>query len=122
MKKIAPILILGLLVFPLFVGAQDGDYPDPITTICNILNLIKDIILAIGLGIAVIILIVGGINYITSGGSAEKADGAKKLIINAIIGIIIILAAAFILALVQGLLTNAEVSLFDNPCDAVGGE
>jgi len=115
MKKIAPVLVLGLLVFPLLAGAQQ--YPDPMQTICNILEVVKDIILAIGLGIAVIILIVGGINYLTSGGNAEKADGAKKLIINAIIGIIIILAAAFILALVQGLLVGASISMFANPCD-----
>ena len=114
MKKIIPVLALTLLVLPLLAGAQQ--YPDPITTICNILEVVQNIILAIGLGIAVIVLIVGGIQYITAGGNAEKADGAKKLIINSIIGIIIILAAAFILALVQGLLVGSGITIFDSPC------
>lgn len=114
MKKIVSALVLTLLVLPLIVSAQQ--YPDPVVTICNILEVVKDILLAIGLGIAVIILIVGGINYMTAGGSAEKADNAKRLIINAIIGIVIILAAAFILALVQGLLVGTGVQIFSNPC------
>lgn len=114
MKKIVPALVLILLVLPIVASAQD--YPDPVETICNILEVVKDILLAIGLGIAVIILIVGGIQYLTAGGNAEKAEGAKKLIINAVIGIVIILAAAFILALVQGMLVNTGISIFGNPC------
>ena len=114
MKKILPVLVLTLLVLPLMAGAQQ--YPDPVVTICNILEVVKDILLAIGLGIAVSILIGGGINYMTAGGNAEKAESAKKLIINAVIGIIILLAAAFILALVQGLLVGTGISIFTNPC------
>jgi len=114
MKKIIPIISIGLLLLlPLIASAQE----DPVGTICSILQVIKNILLAVGLGIGVILLIVGGINYMTSGGDATKADTAKKLVINVIIGFIIILAAVFILALVQGFLTDAEVSLFDNPCD-----
>jgi len=115
MKKIIPIISIGLLLLPLLAGAQQ--YPDPMQSICNILQVIKNILLAIGLGIGVILLIIGGINYITSGGDATKADTAKKLVINVIIGFIIILSAAFILAVIQGLLVGAQISLFSNPCD-----
>lgn len=90
--------------------------PDPIVTICNILQVIKDILLAVGLGIAVIILIIGGIKYMTSGGDPEKAKSGRQMIVNALIGIVIILAAAFILALVQGLLVKSGISIFANPC------
>lgn len=43
--------------------------------------------------LAVIILIFGGIKYITAGGDAEKAETGKKTIIGAVIGIIIIMGA-----------------------------
>ncbi len=43
--------------------------------------------------IAVIYLIYGGVLYITAGGDAEKATKGRTALINAIIGIIIILAA-----------------------------
>jgi len=50
-----------------------------------------------GLGIvgiiAVIYLIYGGVIYITAGGDAEKAGKGRVAITNAIIGIIIIIAA-----------------------------
>ena len=112
-KALVAVFGLSLLVLPLVVSAQGTD---PVVAICNILNVIKDIILAVGLGIAVILLIIGGINYMTAGGDAEKAKSARGMIINAIIGIVIIFAAAFILALVQGFLVRSGVSMFSNPC------
>jgi len=112
-KALVAVYGLSLLALPLIASAQGTD---PVVAICNVLNVIKDIILAVGLGIAVILLIIGGINYMTAGGDAEKAKSARGMIINAIIGIVIILAAAFILALVQGFLTRSGVSMFANPC------
>ena len=90
-----------------------------IITICNILEVIQNIILAIGLGIAVIVLIWGGVQHMTAGGDASKVDIARKVILNAIIGIAIILAAAFIIAVVQGMLLDAAVVVFQNPCNAL---
>ncbi len=43
--------------------------------------------------LAVIILIYGGILYLSSGGDAEKAEKGKKTVIGAIVGIIVIAAA-----------------------------
>jgi len=113
MKKLLPVFLCFLFLIPLVASAQ---YPDPVVTICNILNVIKTIILAVGLGIAIIILIIGGIKYMTAGGDPEKAKGGRQMIINAIIGIAIVVAAAFILALVQGILVGAGISIFANPC------
>jgi type IV secretory pathway VirB2 component (pilin) len=114
MRNLASVFLgLLFLIVPLFVFAQ---YPDPVQTICDILNIIKTIILAIGLGIAVIVLIIGGIQYATAGGSAEKAQNARKMLIAAVIGIAIVFAAAFILAIVQGMLVGGGVSIFTNPC------
>ncbi len=114
-KALVVVYALSLLVLPLIASAQGQD---PVTVICNVLNVVKQIILAIGLGIAVIILIIGGIQYMTAGGDAEKAGSARKLIVNAIIGIVIILAAAFIIALVQGFLTESGIDMFGDPCAA----
>ncbi|MBU0625044.1 hypothetical protein KKF05_01735 [Patescibacteria group bacterium] len=43
--------------------------------------------------ILVVLLIYGGFLWMTAGGNTENVDKAKKLITNAIIGIIIVLAA-----------------------------
>ena len=111
-KALVAVFGLSLLVLPLVASAQ----VDPVVAICNVLVVIRDIVLAVGLGIAVIILIIGGIQYMTAGGDAEKAKSARGLIINAIIGIVIIFAAAFILALVMGFMTRSGITMFGNPC------
>jgi len=43
--------------------------------------------------VAVIMILVGGFKWMTAGGNEEKVEGAKKLLIAAIIGLVIILAA-----------------------------
>jgi len=43
--------------------------------------------------LAVIVLIYGGILYLSSGGDAEKAEKGKKTVFGAVIGIIVIAAA-----------------------------
>ena len=113
MKKALPIfLVLFLLALPLIANAQ----VNPEIVLCNLLKNIEKIIAAIGFGIAVILLIVGGIMYMTAGGNPEKADKAKKLMINAIIGIVIVFAAIFILDLVSGLLSGSGISILTNNC------
>ena len=118
MKKFIPVIALVLIIFPLMAGAVGVD---PENAICVILNKVKMILAAIGLGLAVIFLIIGGIQYMTSQGDDEKAGKAKKIIINALIGIAIILAATFMLNVVEGFLSGAGMlwNPFTNPCTYV---
>lgn len=66
-------------------------------TVGNILNWIT----WIAGFLAVIYLIYSGILYITAGGDAEKATKGRTGVINAIIGIVIILLAILIIAWVR---------------------
>ena len=52
--------------------------------------------------VAVIYLIYGGILYITAGGDAEKATKGRTAVINAVIGIIIIVLALVIIRWATG--------------------
>ena len=54
--------------------------------------------------IAVIMIIVGGLKYITSGGESSNVSGAKNTIIYAIVGLIIVALSQFI---VRFVLSNA---------------
>ncbi len=76
-------------------------------TAINVLSLIVGII-------AVIMIIYGGLRYITSGGSSEGVGSAKNIIIYAIIGLIIVALAQlivhFLLNAVLAGNTNAQVS------------
>ena len=51
----------------------------------------------LGFAVALIIIIVGGISYMTAGGDEEKAKKAKQTIITGLIGVAIILLAGIIL-------------------------
>lgn len=61
-------------------------------------------VLVLAAMIAVIYLVYGGILYITAGGDAEKATKGRTALINAIIGIIIIVLAFTILQFVAKIL------------------
>lgn len=54
---------------------------------------------------AVIIIIISGIRYITSGGDTQKAVGARNALIGALVGLVIIgLADVIIVAIIRGFL------------------
>ena len=69
----------------------------------NINNLIRDVInffSAIVDIVSVIMIIWGGFKYITSGGDSSNVSGAKNTIIYAVIGLIIVAMAQFIVQFV----------------------
>ncbi len=72
---------------------QSGDVNNLISDIVNILSVIVGIV-------AVIMIIVGGFKYITSGGDSNKVSSAKNTILYAIIGLIIVALAQFIVRFV----------------------
>ncbi len=66
-------------------GCPNGNVSDLQSVITNILN---GVIAASGL-VAVIFIIIGGINYMTSNGDSAKVQKAKNTILYACIGLII---------------------------------
>lgn len=71
-----------------------------IATVINFLSLVVGVV-------AVIMIIVGGFKYITSGGDSGNVTGAKNTILYALIGIIIVVLAQVIIRFVIG--QTAEV-------------
>jgi hypothetical protein len=64
-----------------------------ITTAINIFSLVVGIV-------AVIMIIVGGFRYITSGGDSGNVSSAKNTIIYAIIGLVVVALAQFVVQFV----------------------
>lgn len=69
---------------------------DDITGANGLLSNVTTLALLLAGGIAVIFLIIGGINYLTAYGDEEKASTGKKTITWAIVGLIVILLAQVI--------------------------
>jgi len=74
-----------------------------IGTSCDAGGFIYEIILlmlTIAAGLAVLFLIIGGYWYITSAGNEEQAEKGQKTVVNAIIGIIVIVLSYVIINVV----------------------
>ena len=68
---------------------------DIITAVINIFSLVVGVV-------AVIMIIIGGLKYITSGGDSGNITGAKNTILYAIIGLVVVALAQFIVKFVIG--------------------
>lgn len=98
-KKYLPYLAITLLLAPIVVGAAEINTNAgwTIENVVALLDTAKDWLYAIGIALALIVIIVGGISYMTAGGNEDKQKSAKKTIITGLIGAAIILLAAVIL-------------------------
>lgn len=110
---IVPLLALGVsAVAPAFVttdgsvsagfnkGLSDGaeaaqgrDQPDRLDGSNGIFTTITNILLFIIGAVAVIMLIIGGIRYVTSGGDSTAVTAAKNTILYAVVGIVVAIIA-----------------------------
>lgn len=76
----------------------------------ELLNLVINVFsLVVGV-IAVIMIIVGGLRYITSGGDSSKVGGAKTTIIYALVGLVIVALAQLIVHFVLSQANNVITS------------
>jgi hypothetical protein len=68
-----------------------------------------NIALALAGLIAVLFLIIGGFRYITAGGNEDAAGDAKKIITNAILGIIVIILSFVVVRVVSNTLASTSL-------------
>jgi fumarate reductase subunit D len=118
---------MGAMALPTGVAATNFSLPTPnntsldggadanrtISTLAQ--NVINIIFLIAGI-LAVIYLLWSGIQYITAGGNQDKVKAARQGIINAVIGIVVIMAAFFIIRI-----ATSTRGIFDNNGAVNGG-
>ncbi len=73
---------------------------DLIATVINVFSFVVGVV-------AVIMIIIGGFRYITSGGDSASVSAAKNTILYAIIGLVIVAFAQFIVHFVLSRATNS---------------
>ena len=79
-------------------SAANSKVDSIIETAINLFSLVVGIV-------AVIMIIVGGLKYITSGGDSGNVTGAKNTILYAVIGLVVVALAQFIVKFVLGKVT-----------------
>lgn len=70
--------------------------PNPLgpgATFETLLNKIIDFLFWVGMAVAPVMFIVAGFLYVTSAGSPQKVESAKKMMIYAVIGLAVLLLA-----------------------------
>ncbi|MFA6099123.1 MAG: pilin [Patescibacteria group bacterium] len=101
MKKIVfGLLTLSLLVVPMIASAQATVNKDLGTTFnlgtadleSTVIKIVQWVLGFLGL-VAVVMILIGGFQWMTAGGNEEKVASAKKVISAAVIGLIVILLA-----------------------------
>lgn len=114
MKYLIPILVISFLILPFIVraaGCNSCDCLDAlgmprVAKLCNLIDDIGFILYVFGAGFAIVMIIAGGIMYVTAGEGEDKAKKAKKTIINGLIGAAIIAASGFLFNLVANLIAS----------------
>ena len=104
MKNIITQLAIGADVNPVGKGdsSTDGNY-----LWTSVKDIINAVILVLGT-ICVVIIIIGGVNYMTSSGDTSKVKKAKDTILYALIGLVVcVLAFAIVNWVIVGVLGNA---------------
>lgn len=98
--KFLLILTLVLLLLPFIAQAiVCSALPEYSAKLCNVLNRVAGALYVIGGGIALIVIIAGGITIMTAGGSEDKLRSGKKILLYGLIGTAVLLCAGFILDL-----------------------
>lgn len=101
-----------LIDYPAIKGAQS---PNETSDLPQLINYIyKFALLACGI-VAFISILIGAIRYVTSAGDASKAGDAKEQIYQALLGVLILLAAVLILRIINPDLVNLNLSLPTSP-------
>lgn len=104
--------ILSQITLP---GGDTINAPENVPTVDNpesiagIISWIIIVLTSIGVIASLIFLILGAIKWITSGGDREKVESARRTIIYAIIGLVVVILSVVILNFIGGIL---GVSLF----------
>jgi hypothetical protein len=103
---LVPMLAFAQFTIPSSGGTGLRDTFFGASTVTGLILSIINIILALAGLIAVLVLIIGGFRYVTSFGNDEQVGQAKKMIINAIIGIVIIILSFVIVRVISNTLNT----------------
>jgi len=104
--QLLAVLLLMLIAIPL-VSADFGDeisqedketFDKILEPVMKIYNLVK----YVATFIAVIVLLLAGVNYVMSGSDPKKREGAKSMVMYVFIGLVIIWAAPLVVQFIVG--------------------
>lgn len=95
-----------LLSVPLITQAVEIECPLKVCDLPSIVRAIGDLLKVLAIAVGTVMIIISGIQYMTSAGNEEKAGKAKKTMLYTIIGTAIVLSVGFIVDLVTEIINK----------------
>ena len=127
LRIVLPILIIGLVAVTMISGSASAltlkegveavrcdECPADLFGDAGVFKQITNTVLYIVVIVAVIMLIIGGIRYVVSGGDSKKVTDAKNTVLYAIIGLVISLLSFAIVNFVMASLPNSNKNVENN--------
>lgn len=113
-KKVLPLLmVVSLLLLPVLVSAQLVDPGSALgeegltqTEITNFINSLASLIIIIGVILAVISIVIGGVLYAVAGGNEDRVNTAKAWLKNGLIAAAIIFGVGVLLNTMRNIVTR----------------
>jgi hypothetical protein len=113
---ILPLIIASIISSPVFATVQEGvdsarGSQQPLTLFGNagVFSEITNVLLFVIGAVAVIMIVIGGLRYVISGGNAQQVQAAKNTILYALVGVVIaILAYAVVNFVSNTFVTNGS--------------
>jgi hypothetical protein len=124
MKKVKAIILFSLLGILSISPAFAMDFPkiagitvSKTTTAAEFIIYLFNLAIASGAFIAAVVLIMAGVDYVSSKGEPAKIQSAKNKIKNAILGLTILLASFMILNIINPQLTSIKIDKLGKTAD-----
>jgi type IV secretion system pilin len=109
MKKILSLIfVTSLLVVPIVVVAESIVIDNPLKagTIQELIENISGFLFGVAMAVAVIVIVLAGIKFVTAGGEPAKIEEAKKMILYSVIGVAIMILANGLIQIIRNVLGN----------------
>ena len=95
-------------------AAYVGGMPGGTESIATLFSTVTSILLFVVGALAVIMVVVGGLRYVISGGNASAVSAAKNTVLYAIVGVVIAFLAYALINFVLGVLSDGSISAGGN--------
>lgn len=123
-KAIIPLSAFTLLAVatPVFAQQQvinlnpvNGVVPSNAVTVSDVIRFIINLLVVIAVIASLVYLIYGGLRWVISGGDKEKVEAARKTVVAAIIGLVVVLLSWVIITVVMQIVTGSGLTNFTLP-------
>lgn len=81
--------------------------PLKFSDICEGMSIVTDWIIGIAAGIALILLVMGGVQYMTSGGDKVAVENSRGRITAAVVGLVIVFGAWLVINTILGIIATS---------------